>query len=432
MNIRYYLIIAIFCVGMILLSGCQPLNKLTTSYDINKRLNKTPIFSDQHSGLALYDPAIEKILISHSGQKQFTPASNIKILTALAILQTLGDSIPSFMTLKEEDTLWVVPFGDPTFLHPDFLSQGVVSQLQKSFVNISIPANRLTPYGPGWAWDDYDLNFQTERSELPIYGNMLTVDYLDSAKVTPRFFDDYTDRYASEKPLEMKSRSPDYNIFNTWTPKDTSRYTHRIPIKWNDELLVKLLEDTLKANVSVHDDIKLGTYSVLYNTPTLSALSLMMFRSDNFLAEQLLLVSSKVNKYSTPDILRARLIKDWELDANTQWVDGSGLSRYNLISPQSLINVLSIIYKNYDWKTITQIFPAGGVSGTIKDWYGGSPAYLFAKTGSMSNVHCISGFIKTDSGKTLIFSFMNNNFTVAQSDLKKEMQVIFEAIRDAY
>ncbi len=432
MNRTYYLVIAIFCVGVVSISGCKPLTKLTTSYDIKKQLNKAPIFSNQHSGFVLFDPEIDKILINHNGQKQFTPASNTKILTALATLQNLGDSIPSFMTLKEEDTLWVVPFGDPTFLHPDFLSQGVVSKLQNGFVNISIPANRLKPYGPGWAWDDYDLNFQTERSELPIYGNMLTVDYLDSAKVTPKFFDDYIDRYAFEKPFEMKNRSPDYNIFNTWIPKDTSRYTHRIPIKWNDELLVKLLEDTLNANVSVQDDIKLGTYSVLYNTPTLPTLSLMMFRSDNFLAEQLLLVSSKVNKYSTPDKLRARLIKDWGLDPNTQWVDGSGLSRYNLISPQSLINVLSIVYEDYDWKTITQIFPAGGVSGTIKDWYGGSPTYLFAKTGSMSNVHCISGFIKTNSGKTLIFSFMNNNFTVPQSDIKMEMQIIFEAIRDAY
>ncbi len=79
-------------------------------------------------------------------------------------------------------------------------------------------------------------------------------------------------------------------------------------------------------------------------------------------------------------------------------------------------------------------FPAGGESGTIEDWYPGNPEpYIYAKTGSLSNNHCLSGYLLTKSGKTLIFSsFMNNHFMESSSEIKNRMQSIFEEIRDTY
>jgi D-alanyl-D-alanine carboxypeptidase/D-alanyl-D-alanine-endopeptidase (penicillin-binding protein 4) len=81
------------------------------------------------------------------------------------------------------------------------------------------------------------------------------------------------------------------------------------------------------------------------------------------------------------------------------------------------------------------IFPAGGVSGTIKRWYApekGQQPYVYAKTGTLSNQHALSGYLVTKSGKMLIFSFMHNNFTGSINTIRQEMQDIFVFIRDNF
>ena len=91
------------------------------------------------------------------------------------------------------------------------------------------------------------------------------------------------------------------------------------------------------------------------------------------------------------------------------------------------------IYLATDWKNIQYIFPNGGKTGTIKDWYAGvNQPYVYAKTGTLSNNHCLSGFVVTNSGKKLIFSFMNNNYLTPVSEVKTEMQKVLETIRDSY
>ncbi|MCY7331047.1 MAG: D-alanyl-D-alanine carboxypeptidase, partial [Saprospiraceae bacterium] len=54
--------------------------------------------------------------------------------------------------------------------------------------------------------------------------------------------------------------------------------------------------------------------------------------------------------------------------------------------------------------------------------------WLFAKTGSMGGVVCISGYLRTRRGKTLIFSFMNNNFVGSAKPWRLEMRRILELV----
>ena len=81
---------------------------------------------------------------------------------------------------------------------------------------------------------------------------------------------------------------------------------------------------------------------------------------------------------------------------------------------------------------VLEFLPVGGKSGTLENYYDADKPYIFAKTGSLSNNYSLSGFIKTKSGKTLIFSFMNSNYTVPTSTLKKGMEEILLMIRDNY
>ena len=145
-----------------------------------------------------------------------------------------------------------------------------------------------------------------------------------------------------------------------------------------------LLEDTLNSQVTYHDQIPEST-NPFYSQPTLPTLRLMMLPSDNFLAEQLLINCARTRGFRNVDAFRDQLIKDWDFLPDTvRWVDGSGLSRYNLISPRNIVSILNQIYQNESWETIEQIFPIGGVSGTLKNWYKADKPYVYAKTGTLS------------------------------------------------
>jgi D-alanyl-D-alanine carboxypeptidase/D-alanyl-D-alanine-endopeptidase (penicillin-binding protein 4) len=69
--------------------------------------------------------------------------------------------------------------------------------------------------------------------------------------------------------------------------------------------------------------------------------------------------------------------------------------------------------------------------GTIRNWYGGQEsAYVYAKTGTLSNKHCLSGYLRTKSGRLLIFSFMHNNYVGSSTPVKEEMEKVLDWLRE--
>lgn len=432
MKFQLFKVSGLICIFLILFPSCNHLKKVVGKRDMNILLKKSEVFKNQFTGFVLFDPAECKILLSHQGHLLYTPASNTKILTAYACLQTLGDSLPTFLYQKINDTTHLAPFGDPSFLHPDFPQLKLIRQIQNQPIQLHFPPSVLSPFGPGWAWDDYQYDFQTERSWMPVYGNEVRILKEDSLKIIPTFFQDYTQIYTGEKPGNFVYREKEYNLFNIWMKDDTTTFERKIPFETSNELLQRLLTDTLHADVSFSEVPYLTRPDTLYNTDLISALVLMMLRSDNFLAEQLLVVAARKSGYYNIDAFRNHMIEHWELPTDVRWVDGSGLSRYNLVSPLALTQVLNGIYQMSSWDDIQSIFPTGGVSGTIKNWYGTDEPYVFAKTGTLSNNHCLSGFIKTRTGKVLIFSLMNNHYIRPVKEIKMNIQNLLEIIRDSY
>ena len=406
----------------------------------NLKVNKTPInkyfnskgFKNQMSGLLVYDPATKDTLVNINGSQYFIPASNTKILTLYTALSILPKQMPLVRVLEiGTDTLLISGMGDPTPFHPYFKDSTLLNII-KAYKHIGIVPGQFLdhPYGPGWAWEDYDSYFSAERSSLPLFGNVLEVVKKDSIiLITPAIFKSAVTIKKKEHTFYRAAHKNKFYLPN-------GDFKNEIPFLTSDSLNLSVLKQMSGLDFFISKSFKKEASKLVFSISRDSVLKRMMEVSDNFLAEQLLVNASAYlsdslsikpsQKYMLEGPLKNLLQKP-------RWVDGSGLSRYNLLSPISLVQVLEKLYTEQPNAALLNFFPAGGKSGTLSSWFKGSPQpYIFAKTGSLGNTFCLSGYLKTKRGKTFIFSYMNNHYTKPSAQIKKEMEQVLEAIRDHY
>jgi D-alanyl-D-alanine carboxypeptidase/D-alanyl-D-alanine-endopeptidase (penicillin-binding protein 4) len=104
--------------------------------------------------------------------------------------------------------------------------------------------------------------------------------------------------------------------------------------------------------------------------------------------------------------------------------DGSGLSRYDYLTPDALIGVLTYMWLNPDLaENFRSTLPQSGVSGSLAQRLKGTPgeARVWAKTGSMSQVRSLAGYVVTEEGEPLVFAFMVNGFRVPAREIDAAM-----------
>lgn len=389
----------------------------------------TGFYDNQFTGLLIYDPKTKDTVLNYNAHKYFTPASNTKIFTLYAALQFLPKKIPAFKYNIDKDTITIQGTGDPTFLHP-FFQDSTALKMAKKFKKVNLVLNNFADdkYGPGWAWEDYDTYFSPERSSFPIYGNVVTVTNIDNLQCIPKVVENHV-QYSTTK------RARDYNENNFYyNPKNNK--TVEIPMVMGSLLIAELWNAILPGKVFITNYSTKEMSHTAYSVSSDSLYKRMMYESDNFLAEQILILSSStlsdtLSSNKIRNLILENQLKD--LKQKPRWVDGSGLSRYNLFTPTSFVQVLTKLYTNIPRNRLFNLFPVGGEFGTLKNWYAGNPKpYIYAKSGTLGNNYSLSGYLITNSGKTLIFSFMNNHFTKPTNEVKQKMQSVFELLRDNY
>lgn len=410
---------------------------------IRKLFKHSLIVNDHFTGFALYDMDRGEMIYELNADKYFTPASNTKLFTFYTCLKMLGDSIPALKYTIRNDSLIFWGTGDPSFLHSDLKGINGFNLLKNSdkklFFSSGMYQNDF--YGAGWAWDDYNDYYQAEISELPIEDNVAVVyaDKNEDMQISPSYLKMYLKCDSNYKPATFRvQRDFLTNVFVYPAMKPPADYRKEIPWKTSTALTIAILEDTLKKPVeAVRFDLDTAAKTI-YNANADSVYKRMLQPSDNFIAEQLLLVCSSVkfkilNADSVIQYSKAHFLND--LPDVPQWVDGSGLSRQNLFTPRSIIALLCKIeaeMKNDD--LVHSMMPTGGVAGTIKSAYktdNGQP-FVWAKTGSLANNHNQSGYLITRKGKHLAFSFMNNNFTRPTREIRDEMVRVMTYIHENY
>ena len=388
-----------------------------------------PFYENQFTGIYVYDIKADKEVYNYNGDKYFTPASNTKIFTLFTGLTMLSDSIPAFKYAVNKDTITIQGTGDPTFLHNYFKDSTALKMIDK-YAKANIIIDNITDkrYAPGWAWEDFDSYFSAERSAFPLYGNVVTVKNEDSIVVQPAY-------YQSKIKITDNFYGRDEFKNNFYFRKDRKSETE-IPMLIDSTQIATLWNAILPNKISVIKSSKLQPSTIAYSVPSDSLYRRMMEVSDNFLAEQILVLASS----TLSDTLSSKNVRKYVLEnqlkglkQQPRWVDGSGLSRYNLFSPMSFVAVLRKMHKMIPQERLFNLFPVGGEFGTIKNWYAGkTKPYVFAKTGTVGNNHNVSGYLLTNSGKVLAFSFMNNHFKKTNDQVRTQMQTTFEWLRDNY
>ena len=428
--------IIVFALTISIISGCSSVKQIAVEKDTSRLLNQSEIFSSQFTGFSLFDIDANQFVASHNSTLRFTPASNTKLLTMYAVLKTFDGHIPSLIYSQKDSSLIITPLGDPTFLYHPFKAQYAFDFLkQASKIEIIWPANDPKVFGSGWAWDDYVYDYQPQISWWPIYGNTVSIRKVnDSLTITPPFFRDYVEVLVQTRPGELVDRDWKFNSFTAYLESDTSDFERIIPFEYSKELLTQLLTDTLKVPVTI-SSTSINNPDTLKGYHIDSLLTNMLKPSDNFLAEQLLLMAAKSNGYDDVKAFIKQVKTVWLADLTDMvWVDGSGLSRYNLIAPVDQIRLLKKCYDEFGWERITSLLPTGG-EGTLEELYlpgEDENPFIFAKTGTLSNNHNLSGYLVTKSGKRMIFSFMNNHYVRPSIEMKEAMQQFLLEIRDAY
>nr|WP_199157696.1 D-alanyl-D-alanine carboxypeptidase [Pedobacter sp. ASV2] len=438
--LRYRILFSVLVLSATLLWSCSTDKMISNK--VAREFKNSTVIKQYNVGFALYNMEHKKMLFQKDADKYFIPASNTKLYTFYASLKMIPDSIPALKYIEKGDSLLFWGTGDPSFLQSELKDKSVYNFLANSNKNLFFAPGRYAGnfFGNGWSWDDYNDYYQAEINELPILDNTVWVKATGNGKfsVSPKsFWSCFIPDSTKTKDDFFVKRNFNKNEFIYNSTLTKPNYNQQIPFKVNTGTTLSLLADTLHKTVGVVD-MKIPKHiKTVYSANRDSVLKHMLLPSDNFIAEQLLLVcSDQIGDTLSTEKAIDYVLKNHlsSLPDKPRWVDGSGLSRMNLFTPRDMIKVLDLIYKEInDQKKLFSMLPAGGQSGTLKYAYPKTNnPFVFAKTGSLTGIHNQSGYVVTKKGKTYIYSFMNNNFVMPTADVKKEMVRIITYIHDNF
>lgn len=402
--------------------------------ELDGLIGQNSFFNNHLTGFMLYDLDSQTVQFEKNSHLYFIPASTTKILTFFASLLVLGDSSTLLRYIPKENNVIIWGTGDPSlYYHAASIPKPKINTFLARFKEIYFSDHnwRDEAFGYGWQWDDYNFSYSAEKSPLPLYGNLVTaINVNNRPHLSPSLFSVYqSDKNVRNVTREWRSNDFFYN------PKTYNGMRAQIPFITSQKTFTSLASLEWGKVVHPSKDPLPQNHFVLKGVPMLSLYKEMMLESDNFIAEQLLLQVSdelfkELNTEKTIEYIQKTYLFD--LPDKPQWVDGSGLSRHNLVTPRSLITVLEKIYRLLPDEEISQIFPVGGKTGTLKNAYYAPTPYVIAKTGTISNNHSLAGFIKTRTNKTYAFALMNNNYPYKATLVRREIEKVLLYIRDNF
>jgi len=480
----------IFLILNLLFFGCGSSLKYysfeETQEFIDQKIQDS-LFTHAHWGVLIESLDSGKIWYEHNSDKMYMPASNEKIPTSASALLTLGPDFTFETNLYHSGVISdsvlhgdiiVKSNGDPTFYtrffddprDPFFSWADTLLKMGIRKIEGNIIGDDNTfddqKYGMGWSFDDFGYYYSVELGALQLNEN-----YVDLYIVQPVILDDSVEIIPS-------IQSDYFRIIKNITVVDTGRNrininrpfgTNEITISgniaigndtlarassiWNPTLFyATVLKETFQ-NKGIQvtgkardcDDIPMWDFQPLGNDlllthhspPLKDILKVLMKKSQNLYAETMVRIMGLMNSgygsfYDGKKVVE-NVLSGLGIEPNTySYSDGSGLSRYNFISPQQIIKILKYMRKSQQWETWREIQPIAGVDGTLKRRMKGTKAEgnVRAKTGTIANVRGLSGYLTTSDGEEMVFSFLVNGHLLSSRDTELITDSVLEFIAE--
>lgn len=336
------------------------------------------LFKTSQVGIMVYDLTADSLIYAHNERQLMRPASTNKLLTAITALDKLGGSYrySTSMRLKGEphgNTFVgdvIIKGGmDPRFNSDDM--NAFIETLQKAKIDtiygniqadLSFKDNKLL--GEGWCWDDGDDN--------PVLTPLL---WNRRDQFMPKF-----QQCIRKAGIVVRSKSD--------IPKDSLGNMILPPLS-----IKKVKGDTIVVRHHTIDQI----------------LVRMMKDSDNLYAESMFYQLGPSAKDAI--VVIKKLIEKIGLNpSDYRFADGSGLSLYNYQTAEMQTKTLRYAYKNSNIYThLYPSLPIAGVDGTLKSRMRRTKAAenVHAKTGTLSGISSLSGYLTASNGNTLCFVIIN-------------------------
>ncbi|HSU14468.1 D-alanyl-D-alanine carboxypeptidase/D-alanyl-D-alanine endopeptidase [Longimicrobium sp.] len=413
-------------------------------------------------------------LYERNGGKMFVPASNMKLVTGSTALETLGPDF-RYRTVvaatgpvangELRGDLVVVGSGDPT-IAADFHG-GDARAVFRAWAD-SLRAHgvrRITgrvigdddvfddvPYGRGWAWDDMNDDYSAEigglefnlgvagvtvaRGAAPGTAPVVTLD--PATAYIPATVAARTAAPGAMEQIEVTRQDTGPGIvISGEIPADTPAVRTLVAIRNNTAYFSTVLRETLIASgiavggAAVDQDelapaMRPSSRQTLFTqtSPPLSEILHGFLKpSQNQIGELLLKTEGRVLRGQGTASAGIAAVdsatRAWGLPPRRlAQADGSGLSRYNLVAPWFLIGILEHMRRSPNFQTFYDALPVAGVDGTLAGRMKGTPLQgnVHAKTGTVSNVRSLSGYMTTAAGEPMVFSMIVNHHTVTSRD----------------
>ncbi|MFO7445801.1 MAG: D-alanyl-D-alanine carboxypeptidase/D-alanyl-D-alanine-endopeptidase [Ignavibacteriaceae bacterium] len=412
-------------------------------------------FESTLAAVDVYDLTQQKILYQKNNKMLLHPASNMKILSSAAGLIFLGGDYlfqtKLFYTGKIiNETLYgdlFVSGGcDPDFTGDDLDSLvfaisalGIKEILGNLFGDVSMTDSLF--WGKGWMWDDdpsidapYLSALSINKNSLVVSANGTNPELPVTLTIQPET--NYVDIENDGTTVALSDTNTltidrDWlNRKNTIIVKGSLKQYDRKVVKLNmykpELYFLTLFKEKLnKAGIRLTGSIRIfdspSDAEFLYSFNRLydSILVSLNKESDNLSAEMVLrgLSEKYSGKPATAEngikLIDSLIILTGLKPSQYRIVDGSGVSHYNLVSAELILAVLKYMYSQHPelYGRLYNSFPIAGIDGTLKNRMKNTPAEgnVHAKTGTLSGVSCLSGYLTSKNGSIIAFSVLIQN-----------------------
>ncbi|MHB1687946.1 MAG: D-alanyl-D-alanine carboxypeptidase/D-alanyl-D-alanine endopeptidase [Ignavibacteriaceae bacterium] len=419
-----------------------------------------PFFLKSIMSVDVYDLSANKVLYQRNEKLLLKPASNLKILTTTAGLvflkpdykfQTSVYYTGEIINGTLYGDLFIKGGCDPDFSTNDIenisskiKSLGIKEITGNLFGDVSMMDSLF--WGKGWMWDDDPSTDAPYLTPLDVNANSIGVEVKGTKlgeKASVELIPNTNYLRIQNSSVTIPSDSPStLTITRDWINRkniilvnggvklsvpdslqDTTWINVFRPELYFLTLLKEHLQDdgikldgkkyfTVTPNYAVKFyNIERGLKDVVFNTNKISynlgAEMILYSLAEKYFGKP----ASAVNGIKMVDSLITLCGFN---PTDFRIVDGSGVSHYNLISTELIISFLKFIYLNDPaiFKIIYNSFPVAGVDGSLQNRMRNSPAQnnVHAKTGTLSGVCSLSGFVKSKNNHLLIFSIIINNY----------------------